>query len=136
MTGESDGLYIEARRALLDGLGDRSRLPSGVLERERERLDILPPEVSDGPWPVVRSRNASSCDRLRIGHDRRGRLVLGPQVAGERSEVGGNVRLGCRIGPSVNQWRSSSVVEQGTHKPAGLTAVLSRVGPTHESGES
>ncbi len=25
------------------------------------------------------------------------------------------------------------MVEQGTHKPAGLTAVLSRVGPKHES---
>ena len=36
-------------------------------------------------------------DRLRAGHDRRRRLVLDPQVAAERGEVGGIVRLGCRI---------------------------------------
>ena len=126
MTGESDGLYIVARRALLDGLGDHSRLPSGVLERERERLDILPPEVSDGPWPVIPLEERIELgDCLRIGHDRRGRLVLGSKVAAERGEVGGNVRLGCRIGPSVNQWRSSSVVEQGTHKSLLRCAVLS-----------
>ena len=64
------------------------------------------PEVGDGPRPVVPLKEPVALgNRLRVGHDRRGRLVLGPQVAAERGEVGGIVRLGCRINSGATSCR-------------------------------
>lgn len=85
-----------------EALGDRGRLPRGVLEVEEERLDVLTAELGDGPRPMAPfEEGVELLDRLGVRHDRRRRLVLGPQMTAERGEVGGNVRRGCRIGRSA-----------------------------------
>ncbi len=126
----------------------------GVGPLDEEGPDVLAPHLGDPPR--LSEERLELLDRLRVRHDRRRRLVLGPQVTDERGQVGQNVRFGYRIGSSVTAGarahnyhrpcvearsqlrlkngcgqaprqlcrvterdprRSSSVVEQGTHKP-------------------
>ncbi len=105
------------RRPGYAGADPRSsaRSPAGPLAGSAVRGESMRP-IPAGPCPAPRSTGAD-----------------GPQMAVEGGRVGEDVGLGYRI--VRNLWRSSSVVEQGTHKPADLTAVLSRVGPKHEPGD-
>ena len=76
------------------------RSHAGILTVDEERLDILPPHVGDPARPPTSrlgEERLELLDRLRVGHDRRWRLVLGAQVTGERGEVVQNVRFGYRI---------------------------------------
>ena len=90
---------LERAEALRQG----GRPHAGLLALDEEALDVLTPHVGDSPRPAapaVREEQLELLDRLRVGHDRRRRLVLGPLVTGERSKVVQNVRLGYRIRPS------------------------------------
>ncbi len=83
-------------------LRNRGRLPRGVLEPEQEGLNVLAPEIGNSTRSAIPFQECVELgDRLRIRHDRGWRLVLGPHMTGERSEVGGNVRPGCRITSSA-----------------------------------
>jgi hypothetical protein len=108
---------LERAEALRQG----GRPHAGILAFDEEGLDVLPPHVGDPPRPSaarLSEERLELLDRLRIGHDRRRRLVLGPQVAGEQGQVVQSVRLGYRIkaspttgarahdyqGPSLRPW--------------------------------
>jgi hypothetical protein len=80
--------------------GQGGRPHAGVLALDEERLDVLAPHVGHPPRPSAArlgEEQLELLDRLRVGHDRRRRLVLGTQVTGERRQVVQNVRLGYRI---------------------------------------
>jgi len=87
---------LERTEALRQG----GRSHAGILAVDEERLDVFPSHVGDPPRPPtpgLGEEGLELLDRLGVGHDRRRRLVLGPQVTGERSQVVQNVRFGYRI---------------------------------------
>ena len=83
-----------------EALRQRGRPHTRVLALDEERLDVLTSHVGEEQCELL--------DRLRVGHDRRWRLVLGPQVTGERSQVVQNVRFGYRIRSSPTAGAQSS----------------------------
>src|SRR5207244_1517282 len=86
-----------------ESLRQGRRSHAGILPVDEERLDVLAPDVDDPSRPPAArlgEERLELLDRLRVGHDRRRRLVLRPQVTGERGEVVQNVRFGYRIRPS------------------------------------
>jgi len=67
------------------------------MQIDEERLDVHTSHVGDPPRPSaarLSEERLELLDRLGVGHDRRRRLVLGPQVTGERSQVVQKDRLG------------------------------------------
>lgn len=98
---------LEGAEALRQG----GRSHAGVLALDEEGLDVLTSHVGDPPRPSsarLSEEHLELLDRLRVGHDRRWRLVLGPEVTGERGEVVQNVRFGYRIRPSPTVGAGSS----------------------------
>ena len=94
-----------------EALRQRGRPHTRVLALDEERLDVLTSHVGDSPRPSAAAVGEEQCellDRLRVGHDRRWRLVLGPQVTGERGQVVQNVRFGYRIRSSPTAGAQSS----------------------------
>ena len=75
--------------------------------------------------------------RQAAGADPGGRgrsaYLFGPSVAGATRGLPRATNSGVALASGSR--RSSSVVEQGTHKSLLRCAVLSRVGPKHESGD-
>ena len=92
------GVDIVAPSGMLDGFVTACRE-----SLDEEGFDVLPPHVGNParpPAPRLGEERLELLDRLGVDHDRRRRLVLGPQMTGERGEVVQNIRFGYRVRPS------------------------------------